>query len=111
MFLRIKTHIKVKFDRISSMEDNLDFLGSYKGRLKGSTYQEKLKSLFWNIKAIYNLGWNIPNEDKEECKVVLLTAEDNLEEGDPLTEKLEKAKEQFERIIGRDCRRIDNLVS
>ena len=92
------------------MVDDLEFLGTYKDKLKGTTYQEKLGTLFWNIKAIYNLGLGVPIEDREQCTVVLIAAGTILEEGNL---ELAEAKKRFDVIRKRTWKgiRLEKLIA
>jgi Holliday junction resolvase-like predicted endonuclease len=71
-------------------------------------YKEKLKRLFWNIKAIYNLGWGVPVEDRKEYGAVLESAKKYLKDDPDLAE----AKRRFDVIVNRNWKgvRLEKLI-
>jgi len=71
-------------------------------------YKERLKRIFWNIKAVYHFGWGIPEEDRNLYGTVLKDAKEDLKK-DP---ELEEARRRFDVIVNRNWEgiRLEKLV-
>ncbi len=95
------------------MVDDLEFLGTYRERLPGESYEAKLRSFFKYISMIQlHEDWKIPGERLKECNVILTAAESILEK-EPLIDMLEEAKVKFNNIRGRtegSSKSVEDLV-